>query len=722
MPYKSDKQRRLMQAVAHSPKFAKKVGIPQSVGQKFEAHKAGGGKVRRISDWLEAIKGSLVSRQHGYDIENSPEYMEILKKADWNPEVPSKDFEAMEQSVFPWHNVQGQQEIGDPLKVNDDLSLLIEKYGMDLPKGTRLYRGLNIMPETADDALILRAFSQGELPREPLLPAIAPQSTSTSPVVAKGYAGQGWGIPMLVRGRTDEGVRALPRVFLSQDEFMLPTDAKFVMDKANFVPGYFPTTVKPGVRKKYAEGGKISGAKELLAKLGEVPERTSQAGTLRNALSDPTFGLMGENSGEYVDLLRRSNFRLPENLDHAYSMLDYAEAPDPEAVAEVAKFAKKYAIDIPPDLPLYRGISLQADAPDAFSQWRPGSVVRLSPMREFAGPVTPRLSVATEFSGLFDNGRDRNLLATIHRNDPVKAFPMPFSGQDELVLLPGQAMVRDIYSDLAKYANQYRANIDFRPGVRKKYAEGGQTTPGKWGEVAAKLGSPKAADLRKRLIAGLASQVMGTDPNTGDIGFRLGSTRVGSDKEGMPTFNTWRPGIVDETLSLGALLPDDVAPQWAKDAQTRTDALHAKIREQMGLTEPKGFEENFDESLGVMLGQIPVPGQLIKRGAKVGREAVNVAKLAAESPMEFLLPTVKPSAENYVSGALFGGGSQGLVDYLTALDQEHDAADEQLKDAYADGGKVSGSAAVQTIDKGIARLTGDEELPLEIEDLADLIE
>lgn len=39
MPYKSKKQKRLMQAVAHNPKFARKVGIPQSVGRKFEAHK-----------------------------------------------------------------------------------------------------------------------------------------------------------------------------------------------------------------------------------------------------------------------------------------------------------------------------------------------------------------------------------------------------------------------------------------------------------------------------------------------------------------------------------------------------------------------------------------------------------------------------------------------------------------------------------------------------------
>lgn len=35
MPSVSDKQEKLMRAVAHDPKFAHKVGIPQSVGQEF---------------------------------------------------------------------------------------------------------------------------------------------------------------------------------------------------------------------------------------------------------------------------------------------------------------------------------------------------------------------------------------------------------------------------------------------------------------------------------------------------------------------------------------------------------------------------------------------------------------------------------------------------------------------------------------------------------------
>ncbi len=37
MPSKSPEQARLMQAVAHNPAFAKKAGVPQSVGKEFAA-------------------------------------------------------------------------------------------------------------------------------------------------------------------------------------------------------------------------------------------------------------------------------------------------------------------------------------------------------------------------------------------------------------------------------------------------------------------------------------------------------------------------------------------------------------------------------------------------------------------------------------------------------------------------------------------------------------
>lgn len=36
MPSVSEKQKRMMQAVAHNKRFANKVGIPQNVGREFE--------------------------------------------------------------------------------------------------------------------------------------------------------------------------------------------------------------------------------------------------------------------------------------------------------------------------------------------------------------------------------------------------------------------------------------------------------------------------------------------------------------------------------------------------------------------------------------------------------------------------------------------------------------------------------------------------------------
>lgn len=37
MPSKSKKQHDFMEAIAHSPEFAKKAGVPQSVGKDFAA-------------------------------------------------------------------------------------------------------------------------------------------------------------------------------------------------------------------------------------------------------------------------------------------------------------------------------------------------------------------------------------------------------------------------------------------------------------------------------------------------------------------------------------------------------------------------------------------------------------------------------------------------------------------------------------------------------------
>ena len=64
MPSTSKKQHNLMAAVAHNPAFAKKVGIPQSVGMDFnKADKGktfkGGGMAKKLFGGKETVKEEL---------------------------------------------------------------------------------------------------------------------------------------------------------------------------------------------------------------------------------------------------------------------------------------------------------------------------------------------------------------------------------------------------------------------------------------------------------------------------------------------------------------------------------------------------------------------------------------------------------------------------------------------------------------------------------------
>ncbi len=53
MPTVSKKQERFMQAVAHNPAFAKKAGVPQSVGKEFT--KSGGGMATKMNPGMMAM-------------------------------------------------------------------------------------------------------------------------------------------------------------------------------------------------------------------------------------------------------------------------------------------------------------------------------------------------------------------------------------------------------------------------------------------------------------------------------------------------------------------------------------------------------------------------------------------------------------------------------------------------------------------------------------------
>ena len=64
MPSKSSSQHNLMEAVAHNPKFAKKVGIPQTVGKEF-AKADKGKKFKEGGPSLAVGRGEKLSTKAG---------------------------------------------------------------------------------------------------------------------------------------------------------------------------------------------------------------------------------------------------------------------------------------------------------------------------------------------------------------------------------------------------------------------------------------------------------------------------------------------------------------------------------------------------------------------------------------------------------------------------------------------------------------------------------
>jgi hypothetical protein len=76
MPSSSKKQHNFMEAIAHSPSFAKKVGVPQSVGKDFS----------------NADKGKSFSKGGDMATKMNSGFMAMIakKKAGAKPEMPMK--------------------------------------------------------------------------------------------------------------------------------------------------------------------------------------------------------------------------------------------------------------------------------------------------------------------------------------------------------------------------------------------------------------------------------------------------------------------------------------------------------------------------------------------------------------------------------------------------------------------------------------------------------
>lgn len=174
---------------------------------------------------------------------------------------------------------------------------------------------------------------------------------------------------------------------------------------------------------------------------------------------------------------------------------------------------------------------------------------------------------------------------------------------------------------------------------------------------------------RSRLISGVASQWYGLDeggnPAYGETPGIVYETKA----LGMLPTTLGRAGMdwyfrnLGEKIGTGDLTQDPMYqmvqkamlsdPEWAVEAAEKADAIHKAVRQDMGLKAPQGFEENAQESLGVMLGQLPVPGKLATKGVEAAAAAPSALKRVAQGA-EWFTPTVRPSVGNYATGTGVG--------------------------------------------------------------------
>ena len=276
----------------------------------------------------------------------------------------------------------------------------------------------------------------------------------------------------------------------------------------------------------------------------------------------------------------------------------------------------------------------------------------------------------------------------------------------------------DYYEDLHRQLDQADAESARIPKVQK-HAEGGKVEEPSKGpktrvrstvsqkalrmlrDTAMSLGAERAAENRQRLAFGLSTQLFGLDQDEKKPTLNYRPTaKVGSSKRlpvGLELFPGFQvgfdklPGVVESALALPAM-PAQFAsaftgenykgPQFAEEAQNRIDQLDGLLRSEYNLREPETPKDVFNESLGMMLGQIPIPGGV---GAKAGRfaaEAIETGKKGALSALEWFSPTVVPRLENYLSGAAFPAalstetGGQIIQKIAEQVQQESDDEEE----------------------------------------------
>ena len=166
MPAKSEKQERFMRAVAHSPSFAKKVGVPMSVGREFT--KAGGGEMKESKAMMKKEVSFMKKK-------GAPKSMIKHEMAEAGMKKMAKGGD-----VFVL-------DMGEPVKIYDLAKRMIELSGLTVrePVGNQLSetnrqdgKGGELGEPLGDIEIVITSLRPGEKLYEELLIGENPVATS----------------------------------------------------------------------------------------------------------------------------------------------------------------------------------------------------------------------------------------------------------------------------------------------------------------------------------------------------------------------------------------------------------------------------------------------------------------------------------------------------------------------------------------------------------------
>lgn len=299
--------------------------------------------------------------------------------------------------------------------------------------------------------------------------------------------------------------------------------------------------------------------------------------------------------------------------------------------------------------------------------WEPVGSMMDSLYRDWKSQVAPSATIEKTFPAI---------RLTPQMKELIKKAGVPLWALSAVGVLPDE---EERYADGGKVKKRREGSLEKISGFVKSLGAKGQLNRIRRQQGLKELPDQGAED-RARLVLGLLSQIYGLDDQ---------GEAVAVDKDEFLGLN--RPGIVDETMALPTLLEafgiTDSSPEWATKAAERTERLRNRLQERMGVDDAHGLKEHLIESLGVMAGQLPIPGSLIGRLKKPVEALKNIPELSMLGPLntvrrtvqpavEWLSPTVDPKLKNYLIGGSFGGVLGALGDEpedLTTLAEKYNA-------------------------------------------------